>query len=535
LQSSIQTLYILYAVITESNMTTFTINNISSKRTTNTATDTIQRKQRRRRRIQDYNDYNYSIRNVFIKLSLLPVTLFVCQCNYFPSCHGFLMEGGNITPPPTLFRAVSFIPTCLQVPQPRNSNDRRSCSRSSNNMSVLRMAKGDGKKSRKKKSDLPPPPSTASIPSVPTPQRVSNDINIPVRHQIRWGKMKKEAERNSGTAFRQTNIKKRTAYRKSLDEEEIEEARLERKKRGQDVDWDVILNATMVSPLVMVDAYNVIYKWPRLKKWMTKGVLSRARDLLIYDLEELSALKGWRIEVVFDGFGRSTTGALGDGPGRNDGSISRSDAQASKKTTQNGVRVVYSGVGMSADGYIEQRCFEAKKVTDGRITGSLIVTSDDNMIRNAAINAGAICMSSERMVNELKSLRKSAMYRVEAALEQERTLQQKQRQQQQQQKSKINNNPSPTNNNNQHKNPNSTHTSSSSSTLNGMSSPGGGNPNSVVYRGSVIIEDKRNRKRQKEKEKAKIKDAAEKSKVTLDELKKGTKSVPSWAVRPDIK
>jgi len=265
------------------------------------------------------------------------------------------------------------------------------------------------------------------------------------------------------------------------------------------------MNATMASPLVLVDAYNIIYKWPRLKKWMSKGMLSRARDLLIYDLEELRALKGWRIEVVFDGYGRSTTGPLGEGPsGSNNKGVSKSDSQAKKKTTDHGVRVVYSGVGMSADGYIEQRCQQAKQITQGRITGSLIVASDDGMIRTAASSAGAICMGAERMVNELKSLRKSAMYRVEAALEQ---------QQHHDRKDQLLNNNNNNNNNQQQKQQQG---------------------HSTVYRGSVIIEDKRNRKKKQKEEKEDSSSIdGEKAKMTLDDLKKGTKSVPSWAMVPD--
>ena len=59
---------------------------------------------------------------------------------------------------------------------------------------------------------------------------------------------------------------------------------------------------------LIVDGYNVIYKWPRLKKHVLNGNLSRARNMLISDLEELKVVKGWRIEVVFDGRFRSTKG-----------------------------------------------------------------------------------------------------------------------------------------------------------------------------------------------------------------------------------
>lgn len=268
----------------------------------------------------------------------------------------------------------------------------------------------------------------------------------------------------------------------------MEEAKIQRAKRGQEPDWDVILNATASSPLVIVDAYNIIHKWPRLKKWMTRGMISKARDMLIHDMEELRALKGWRIEIVFDGFGRAVNGPLGDGPGSKmiRERISKSDQQASKDVTTNGVRVVYSGAGTSADGYIEKRCFDAKQVTDGKLTGSLIVASDDNMIRNVACNAGALCMSADRMVDELKALRKATMYRVEVAV------------------AKVNG-----------------HDVRPAKLL------GKPLPNMFV-RGSqnVIIEDKRNKTRKVQK-----KDETEHSK-TLEDLRKGTTSIPSWAVVP---
>jgi YacP-like NYN domain len=60
-------------------------------------------------------------------------------------------------------------------------------------------------------------------------------------------------------------------------EEESEEKGEEWKKRGQDhPDWDIILNRAATSLLVIVDGYNIIYKWPQLKKNMVKGDLQRA-------------------------------------------------------------------------------------------------------------------------------------------------------------------------------------------------------------------------------------------------------------------
>jgi hypothetical protein len=83
--------------------------------------------------------------------------------------------------------------------------------------SIISMAKGDGKKKRKRKEKpaaLPP-----SAPVQPIAARVSNDINIPIRRQIRYGKLNKQHRQTGSTSFRQTTAKVvRTKYRRSWGE-----------------------------------------------------------------------------------------------------------------------------------------------------------------------------------------------------------------------------------------------------------------------------------------------------------------------------
>jgi len=199
---------------------------------------------------------------------------------------------------------------------------------------------------------------------------------------------------------------------------------MDKRKRNSEVDWDVILkhgNGASAGALMLVDGYNVIYQWSRLKKQMVNGNTQRARELLVRDLEELHCIKGWRIECVFDGFGRKVGGALSDTESEEQSKkkVAVSDRQFNRKDTGRGVRIVYSGVGASADSYIERRCLDAKAVTGGKLSisgGSLIVVSNDAMIRMVATGAGALCMSSDRLVNELKAVKKVTEYRVEAAM-----------------------------------------------------------------------------------------------------------------------
>ncbi|KAL3800507.1 hypothetical protein ACHAWO_000187 [Cyclotella atomus] len=287
------------------------------------------------------------------------------------------------------------------------------------------MGKGDGKKKRKKKStsgSISTSSSSASSPEShssssshsPPPLRVTNSINIPIKRQIQWAKLNQEIK-NSGTSFRQP--RKRTAYRKQIDEDSHAEMLDVKRSRNSHVDWEVILNngnGTNAGPLMLVDGYNVIYQWSRLKKHMLKGNTAMARDLLVRDLEDLHYAKGWRIECVFDGFGRKAGSAHFDGPGTDKVPLLERSTKISD--TGRGVRVCYSGIGASADSYIEQRCLDARDVTKGKLTGSLIVVSNDAMIKLVGTSAGALCMSSDRFVDELRAVKKITQYRVEAAM-----------------------------------------------------------------------------------------------------------------------
>jgi len=322
----------------------------------------------------------------------------------------------------------------------------------------------------------------------------------------------------SQTSFRQTNVRKKTSYRKRLGEEEQQEVIEDKRRRNAEVDWDVILsngNGTSAGALMLVDGYNVIYQWPRLKKQMVRGNTQRARELLLRDLEELHNIKGWRIECVFDGFGRKTNGPLGDGP-RGGEQVSMTDREFNRRDTGRGVRIVYSGVGASADSYIESRCLDAKSITQGKLSvsrGSLIAVSNDAMIRLVASGAGALCMSSDRLVDELKAVKKVTEYRVEVAMAIA---------------------------NGGHVRPEGLRKKRIS--LPSMQGAKGTGANSVGVSevngmqvvntfkgGQFIIEDKRKKKTKSKN----ITHSEGKKKVIFEDMVQGTQDIPSWAVLPD--
>ena len=162
-----------------------------------------------------------------------------------------------------------------------------------NTLLILFGAKGGGKgdkgskKNKSKSSSSTAAASSTSPPKpAPVPQRVSTQINIPIRKQIQYGKINKQYREflNHGSSFRASNSGSsssisrgpssqpitRTSYRKKLDEETIQEKALERQRKGQNPDWAVILNQTKADPLVLVDGYNIIYQWGRLKKHMVR-------------------------------------------------------------------------------------------------------------------------------------------------------------------------------------------------------------------------------------------------------------------------
>ena len=63
--------------------------------------------------------------------------------------------------------------------------------------------------------------------------------------------MKKEyAKQQANPGFRQKRLE-RTKFRRVMTEEEMEEKKIERAKRGQDINWEVVLNQTKASPLVV--------------------------------------------------------------------------------------------------------------------------------------------------------------------------------------------------------------------------------------------------------------------------------------------
>jgi predicted RNA-binding protein with PIN domain len=129
---------------------------------------------------------------------------------------------------------------------------------------------------------------------------------------------------------------------------------------------------------VIVDGYNVIHAWPSLKRLTTSASLEAARDELIHRLSVLEMITGEAVTVVFDAH--------------------HSAAMANSEDMVEGVRVVFTRKGHSADHAIERLAFEAKETAD-----VITVATSDRFQRDLVRGMGGAVISAlelERRVTE---------------------------------------------------------------------------------------------------------------------------------------
>jgi predicted RNA-binding protein with PIN domain len=139
---------------------------------------------------------------------------------------------------------------------------------------------------------------------------------------------------------------------------------------------DVNQTRTMAKSFLLVDAHNVIFARPDLAS-LHRQNRAAAREKLLQILEHLQDAGDTRVVAVFDG-------AQGGRP----------EADFSGAS---GVQVFYS---QSADAVIE------RLVVKYAATHRLTVATDDNLIRTAAIAAGASTIGVEQLFREITSAEK---------------------------------------------------------------------------------------------------------------------------------
>ena len=92
---------------------------------------------------------------------------------------------------------------------------------------------------------------------------------------------------------------------------------------------------------LIVDGYNVVHAWPSLKRLLTTASLEAARDELVERLSVYGMVTGEDVTVVFDAH--------------------HSKALSNSEETIDGVRVVFTRRGHSADHGIERLAYVASQ------------------------------------------------------------------------------------------------------------------------------------------------------------------------------
>jgi predicted RNA-binding protein with PIN domain len=129
---------------------------------------------------------------------------------------------------------------------------------------------------------------------------------------------------------------------------------------------------------LIVDGYNVIHAWTSLKKLMSTASLEAARDELVHRVSVLGHITGVDVTVVFDAH--------------------HSSAMTNSTENVEGVHVVFTRKGHSADHAIERLAYDASKSGD-----VITVATSDRFQRDLVRGMGGAVISAlelERRVNE---------------------------------------------------------------------------------------------------------------------------------------
>ena len=132
---------------------------------------------------------------------------------------------------------------------------------------------------------------------------------------------------------------------------------------------------------LIVDGYNVVHAWTSLKRLLSEASLEATRDRLIERLAVLGMVSGESVTVVFDAH--------------------HSAAMASSEDDVDGVHVVFTRRGHSADRVIERLAYEASNAGD-----VITVATSDRFQRDLVRGMGGAVISAlelERRVIEAEN------------------------------------------------------------------------------------------------------------------------------------
>ncbi|MEG6566668.1 NYN domain-containing protein [Thermoanaerobacterium saccharolyticum] len=127
---------------------------------------------------------------------------------------------------------------------------------------------------------------------------------------------------------------------------------------------------------MVIDGYNVINNWQDLK-FEARNNLEDARQKLIDTLQNFRGYTGFNIILVFDAM--------------------YAKGKQQNKEYHNGIEVVYTKEGESADSYIEGLIKEIVK------KDKVVVVTSDWILQQVVLGQGAIRMSSRELYEELNN------------------------------------------------------------------------------------------------------------------------------------
>jgi predicted RNA-binding protein with PIN domain len=120
---------------------------------------------------------------------------------------------------------------------------------------------------------------------------------------------------------------------------------------------------------VIVDGYNVAHAWPELKRLLSGASLEAARDRLVERLSVFGMVAGVDVTVVFDAH--------------------HSAARSNSEQMVDGVRVIFTRKGHSADHIIERMAYEATEAGD-----VITVATSDRFQRDLVRGMGGAVISA---------------------------------------------------------------------------------------------------------------------------------------------
>ena len=128
--------------------------------------------------------------------------------------------------------------------------------------------------------------------------------------------------------------------------------------------------------LLLVDGYNVIGAWPKLRKWVRKSNLDLARITLVEMLSGFVAFRGYQTTVIFDAYTYPTP--------------------AQREISASGIEIYFTAYGETADTVIERLCAQLEW-EDCRVR----VATSDRAEQLVVTGFGAEWVSAQQLLEEI--------------------------------------------------------------------------------------------------------------------------------------